>query len=161
MEGDRDLIEPDRIETGPSMLLAGLRRWHSFQLASNDIPGQWEEFNHLRPLQGETGNASYGAVCASRENEFEYMCAVEVTSFDDLPDYLGRMRVPEQRYAVFTHSGHISSIRATWEAIWSQWLPNSGLQPANTPDFELYDDRYDPLTGTGIVEIWFPVQTAE
>lgn len=143
------------------MLLAGLRRWHSFQLASNDIPGQWEEFNHLRPLQGETGNASYGAVCASRENEFEYMCAVEVTSFDDLPDYLGRMRVPEQRYAVFTHSGHISSIRATWEAIWSQWLPNSGLQPANTPDFELYDDRYDPLTGTGIVEIWFPVQTAE
>ncbi|MGE0104438.1 MAG: GyrI-like domain-containing protein [Blastocatellales bacterium] len=155
------MIEPDRFETGPSILLAGLRRWHSFQLAGKDIPGQWEEFNTLRPLQGETGKASYGAVCASRENEFEYMCAVEVTSFDGLPDNIGRMRVPEQRYAVFTHSGHVSSIRATWDAIWSQWLPNSGFKPASTPDFELYDDRYDPLTGNGIVEIWFPVQTAE
>lgn len=155
------MIEPDRFETGPSMLLAGLRRWHSFQSAVTDIPGQWEEFNALRPLHGETGKASYGAVCAARENEFEYMCAVKVTSFDDLSDNIGRMRVPEQRYAVFTHSGHVSSIRATWDAIWSQWLPNSGFKPASTPDFELYDDRYDPLTGNGIVEIWFPVQTAE
>lgn len=143
------------------MLLAGLRRWHSFQLAGKDIPGQWEEFNALRPLPGEIGKASYGAVCASRENEFEYMCAVEVTSFDGLPDNIGRMRVPEQRYAVFVHSGHISSIRDTWDAIWTQWLPNSGCQPANTPDFELYDDRYDIQSGNGIVEIWFPVRNAE
>lgn len=143
------------------MLLAGLRRWHSFQLAGKDIPGQWEEFNALRPLPGEIGKASYGAVCASRENQFEYMCAVEVTSFDGLPDNIGRMRVPEQRYAVFVHSGHISSIRDTWDAIWSQWLPNSGCQPANTPDFELYDDRYDIQSGNGIVEIWFPVRNAE
>lgn len=143
------------------MLLAGLRRWHSFQLAGKDIPGQWEEFNALRPLPGEIGKASYGAVCASRENQFEYMCAVEVTSFDGLPDNIGRMRVPEQRYAVFVHSGHISSIRDTWDAIWTQWLPNSGCQPANTPDFELYDDRYDIQSGNGIVEIWFPVRNAE
>jgi AraC family transcriptional regulator len=57
-----------------------------------------------------------------------------------------------------THSGHISGLRATWDAIWNQWLPASGLETADTPDFELYDERFDRATGLGAIEIWFPIK---
>ena len=89
---------------------------------------------------------------------FEYMSGYEVASFDALPHDLGRMRVPVQRYAVFEHGGHVSGLRATWDAIWREWLPRSGQTPADTPDFELYDERFDPATGLGVIEIWFPVE---
>ena len=38
------------------------------------------------------------------------------------------------------------------------WLPISGLRSASTPDFELYDDRFDGATGDGGVEIRLGVQ---
>jgi len=142
------------------MLLAGVRRYHAFEAAASGIPRQWDEFNALRPIAGQKGTATYGAICGTRPGEVEYMCAIEVESFDGLPTDLGRMRLPEQLYAIFTHSGHISTIRQTWQAIMGEWLPGSGYKSAQTPDFELYDERYDPETATGDVEIWFPITPA-
>jgi predicted transcriptional regulator YdeE len=43
--------------------------------------------------------------------------------------------------------------------IHGDWLPRSGLRARQTPDFERYDARFDPATGAGLVEIWFPVET--
>jgi len=84
----------------------------------------------------------------------EYMCAVEVTSFDQAPAGAGRMRVPAQRYAVFTHEGHVSGISKAWMRIWNEWIPRSGHRIAHTPEFERYDERFDPKTEGGVVEIW-------
>ena len=67
------------------------------------------------------------------------------------------MRIPEQRYAVFTHTEHVSTIRRTVNAIWNQWLPASGLKAADAPNFERYDEKFDPATGNGGLEIWVPV----
>ena len=152
-------IEPSRYEEGHAMLLAGLRRHHAFDAAASTIPAQWETFRELGELPGQRGAVAYGVVCGSdpAARTFEYMCAVEVETFDALPRELGRMRVPAQRYAVFTHRGHVSTLRATWDAIWHRWLPQSGQHAANTPDFERYDARFDPRTGSGEVEIWFPI----
>ena len=36
--------------------------------------------------------------------------------------------------------------------------PTSGLKPAPTPDFERYDERFNPTAGEGPIEIWFPIQ---
>ncbi len=80
---------------------------------------------------------AYGVMCGATSDAFEYMCAVEVGSFTGLPEHLGRMRIHAQDYAVFEHPENVSSIRATWE-----------------PDFEFYDESFDPLTGLGGVEIW-------
>ena len=144
------------------MLLAGLRRHHSFGGAATTIPAQWEAFRALGELAGQQGATTYGVVCGSTPatQTFEYMCGAEVAGFDALPPELGRMRVPAQRYAVFTHRGHVSAIRTVWDAIWQDWLPRSGERPADTPDFERYDERFDPRTGSGEIEIWFPVATA-
>ena len=48
--------------------------------------------------------------------------------------------MPEQRYAVFEHSGHITSIKQTYNAIWRDWLPKSGHQPSMGPSLEVMDE---------------------
>jgi AraC family transcriptional regulator len=144
------------------MLLGGLRRRHGFDGAATTIPAQWQAFRELGAVPGQRGSTTYGVVCGStpETRTFEYMCAAEVAAFEALPRELGRMRIPAQRYAVFTHRGHVSGLRATWDAIWQDWLPRSGQHPADTPDFELYDERFDPRTGSGEIEIWFPIAAA-
>jgi AraC family transcriptional regulator len=150
--------EPTRFESAPAFLLAGLRRIHSFGAAPRDIPAQWQEFAPLLPLPGQRGTRTFGATCAAWEAEqrFEYMCGAEVESLDNVPEGMGRVRVPPAHYAVFTHDGPISTIRQTWDAIFA-WLAVSGRAPSQTPDFELYGELYDRHICAGIVEIWFPI----
>jgi predicted transcriptional regulator YdeE len=153
-------LEPVRYVQGRPMLLAGIRRHHTFAGMAKGIPTQWEEFLKLGPLPTQVGTTAYGAICGGdpKTQQMEYMCAVEVQSFDTVPKELGRMRVPAVRYAVFLHEGNVGTIQATWKQIFSTWLPNSGMRSANTPDFELYDERFDGATGDGGVEIWLGVQ---
>jgi hypothetical protein len=44
----------------------------------------------------------------------------------------------KQRYAMFRQRSHISTIRSTWNAIWNNWLPESGYEAVDAPDFECY-----------------------
>jgi AraC family transcriptional regulator len=87
----------------------------------------------------------------------EYLCGVEVSAFEGIPGDFATVRIPAHRYAVFTHDGHVSTIRATWEAIFRSGLPALGCEMADAPDFERYDERFDGHTGNGVVEIWIPL----
>lgn len=138
------------------MLLAGVRRVHSFDGAAQSIPEQWQAFGGLGTLPGQQGATVYGVVCGADPpaRTFEYMIGVQVAAFDALPPGLGRMRIPAQRYAVFVNADGPSALRATWDAIWNDWLPRSGYQMANTPEFEVYDERFDARTGSGVIEVW-------
>jgi AraC family transcriptional regulator len=142
------------------MLFAGIRRKHAFATMGRDMPQQWKDFLKLGKLPGQVGTTAYGAICGAdpKAQTMEYMCAVEVQTFDTLPKDLGRMRVPAVRYAVFLHAGNVATIQSSWQPIFSEWLPSSGLQSANTPDFEVYDERFDGATGDGGVEIWIGVK---
>ncbi len=144
------------------MLLGGLRRVHSYGGAQRSIPEQWQAFRQLGTLPGQQGTAVYGVMCGAdpQAQTFEYMTGVEVAALEALPREYGRMRVPAQRYAVFTHRGHASTLHTTWNAILNDWLPRSGYQMANTPEFELYDARFDFRTGSGVIEVWCSIQSA-
>ena len=81
-----------------------------------------------------------------------------MADFAALTPAVGRMRVPARRYAVFVHRGGDATLRAAWDAVWHDWLPRSGEQGADTPDFERYDPaRFDARTGEGEIEIWLPL----
>ena len=69
-----------------------------------------------------------------------------------------RLRVAAQRYAVFTHRQHSSEIRRTWYTIWNMWLPESGIEALDVPDFERYGEEFDGRTGLGGLEIGVPVK---
>ena len=155
-------MTPDRFETLPPMLVAGLRRWYTFAEAPEVISQDWKRFGARLPLPGQVGEVTYGATCdADMANErFEYMCAVEVDDFDGLRPDVGRMRVPEATYAVFVHEGPVSNIRQTIMA-GHRWLATNGeWKDGGTPNFERYGPEYDPVSESGGVTLWLPVVSA-
>lgn len=149
-------MKPDRIVEGRARLLGGLRRVYSFAGAAESIPAQWQALGTMLPLPGQQCTTAYGVMCGAdpQAQTFEYMTGVEVAALDALGPGYGRMRIPAQRYAVFIHPGHASTLHTTWAAIWNDWLPRSGYQAANTPEFEVYGERFDFRTGSGVIEVW-------
>ena len=154
-----DNLQPPRFTTGKPLLIAGLGERYSCESAAG-IPGQWQRFHQsVADIPGRIGNVAYGVCCNGDDaGNFDYIAGVEVSDFSDLPREFASVRIPEQKYAVFTHRDHISTIRRTINTIWNQWLPASGMKAADAPSFERYDEKFDPLTGNGGLEIWIPVK---
>ena len=152
-------VAPPRREQSPLLLIAGIGERYRFE-TNMGIPAQWNRFVPLiGHIPGQVGHITYGVCCnGDGAGSFEYICGVEVSDFDRLPPDLARIRIPSQRYAVFTHTGHASGIRATTHSIWNNYLPASTLEVADGPDYERYDHRFDPKTGAGQMEIWIPVK---
>jgi AraC family transcriptional regulator len=153
-----DKLQAPRFETGKPLLIAGLGERYNHENGAG-IPGQWQRFHQsVANIPGRIGPVAYGVCCNGDDaGNFDYIAGVEVVDFSDLPREFSSVRIPEQKYAVFTHRDHISTIRRTVNTIWNHWLPASGLKAADAPSFERYDENFDPLTGNGGLEIWVPV----
>ena len=152
-------LEPPRFEKGKTLLIAGLSERYTSETAAG-IPAQWQRFvPYLGHILGQVGRATYGVLCNSDDaGNTEYISGVEVSDFARIPKELACMRIPEQRYAVFTQREHVSTIRRTWFTIFNQALPAAGLKPAGGPEFERYGEQFNPETGAGGFEIWIPVR---
>jgi AraC family transcriptional regulator len=155
-----DHLKPPRFETSKPLLVAGLGERITHDNQGAGIPNQWQRFHQsMDDIPGRIGKLAYGVCCNGDDaGNFDYIAGVEVTDFSDLPREFSRVRIPEQKYAVFTHSEHISTIRRTVNTIWNHWLPMSGMKAADAPNFERYDEKFDSLTGDGGLEIWIPVK---
>ena len=154
-----DKLQAPRFETGRPFLVAGIGERYSCE-SSAAIPGQWQRFHQsVDHIPGRIGKVAYGVCCnADDAGNFDYIAGVEVSDFSDLPREFTGIRIPAQKYAVFTHRDHISGIRRTVNTIWNHWLPSSGLKAADAPNFERYDETFDSSTGNGGLEIWIPVR---
>jgi AraC family transcriptional regulator len=148
-----------RFEKGRVLLIAGMGARYSCE-SSVGIPAQWQKFvPHLGNIRGQVGGTAYGVTCNfDDDGNFDYTCGVEVSDFSRVPTEWMRVRIPAQDYAVFTHRDHISTIRSTWTTIWNKWLPESGREVADAPNFELYGEDFNSVTGRGLVEIWLPLK---
>ena len=154
-----DHLKAPRFETSKPLLIAGISERCTHENGGAGIPNQWQRFNQkVDDIPDRIGKVAYGVCCNGDDSGFDYIAGVEVADFSDLPREFSRVRIPEQRYVVFSHAEHISTIRRTVSAIWNQWLPQSGLKVADAPNFERYDDKFDPATGNGGLEIWVPVK---
>lgn len=154
-------LEPVRFEESqPSMTLAGLSERYSFD-APLDGSAQWKRFaSHIGNIPGQKGTVTYGVCFGFGDGEhIEYMCGVEVSGDEALPDELTQRHIPAQHYAVFVHEGHVSDLRQTLDAI-SKWMAESDVERPDGVNFffERYDERFDSETGTGVIEIWMPVE---
>jgi AraC family transcriptional regulator len=152
-------LEPPRIESLGTLLIAGIgARYTSETIAG--VAAQWQRFApYIGHIPGQVGKVAYGVICNSDDSgNIEYICGVEVSDFSGVPADWSRVRIQPQRYAVFTHRGHISGIRQTWLAIFNQGLQEAGLVHADGPEFERYDEKFDPRSGMGEAEIWIPVR---
>jgi AraC family transcriptional regulator len=154
-------LEPPRFEDGGELLIAGLGRRYNAQ-TMDAIPAQWQRFAALIDrIPGRVGKLTYGVRCnADDAGNLDYVCGVEVADLAAMPSDLHRLHIVPQQYAVFRHRANVSEVRRTWHTIWNQWLPQSAYEAVAAPDFERYDERFDPRTGNGGLEIWVPVHAA-
>ncbi|MCE9605257.1 MAG: GyrI-like domain-containing protein [Planctomycetia bacterium] len=153
-------LDPPRFEQGSEMRIAGLSATYDRETRKN-IPQQWDRFEtYKRSIPGQVGRSTFG-VCSNFLDgcRFDYLCGVEVEPNSELPDGLTRIRIPKQRYAVFTHRGNVSGIAATFDYIWNQWFPSSGCLSVETPCVECYSEDFDAASGRGSIEIWIPIKT--
>jgi AraC family transcriptional regulator len=154
-------IEPPRFEESPGLLLAGLAETYDYN-RTEGIPSLWQRFNaYFGSIPGQHGNIAYG-VCTQSDGEagrFRYMAAAEIRDAEALPSGFSTLKLPRQRYAIFVHRGHISGIANTAHHIFTTWFPQSGHRHGELPDLmERYDERFDPHSGMGAVEIWVPLK---
>ena len=154
-------LEAPRFETGPALVIAGLRG-HFTMATANGIPAQWQRFVSIGRVPGKIGAVEYG-LCFPMPGGFDYMCGVEISSVVGLPGEFSQTTIPAQPYAVFAHREHVSKLRNTLDNIWHKWFPSScykHVEPSGGAPafFERYGERFNPQTGMGDVEIWMPVQ---
>jgi AraC family transcriptional regulator len=152
------LAEP-RFENGHFLLIAGLGGRFT-QNTVQRIPELWEQFiPHLGKVPGQKSQATYGICCnPDGQGGFEYVAGVEIDKLDDLPETYRWVEIQPQRYAVFEHSGPLEQLPETFQYIWKTWLPNSGREAADAPEFERYSEDFNPQLNTGVLEIWLPLK---
>ncbi|PXX38115.1 AraC family transcriptional regulator [Burkholderia sp. MS455] len=152
-------VTPSRFEAPERQLIAGMSSRYTFE-TNEGIPALWQAFiPYIGNIPGQVGGVTYGVCCnPDADGSFEYIAGVEVKSRDRLPASFRCVELEPQRYAVFEHSGHISTLHQTFYSIWNGWLPTSGFNAVDAPEFERYSEDYDPVTGTGVLEIWLPVE---
>jgi AraC family transcriptional regulator len=154
-----DALPAPRFVDGAAMQIAGLLQRYNIETVG-DIPAQWARFApHLGGIPGEIAGAAYG-VCYNHDGDgnFDYLSGVEVRDFALTPKEFTQLRLAPKRYAVFEINAHISTIRDVLHTIWAKWLPESGLEAAQAPDFERYTAKFNPANGLGGYEIWLAVK---
>ena len=161
------VLTPPRFVEGRPMRLAGLGGRFT-PATMREIVELWSRFaGMLRrdELPGRTGSADWGVGlhCFDGSPSFEYVCATEVTVRAAVPPALRTLEVPALRWAVFAHAEHVSRLGERIEAIHRTWMPGSGLAADHRPglpDFlERYGEEFDPETGFGGLEVWYPVHS--
>lgn len=152
-----DLPRP-RIEDAAPLRVAGFGERYTFS-TNQGIPALWQKFMpYIGHMPGQRGNVTYGVAADFEEDcSFGYVAGVEVSPTAELDEGMAYIDIPAQRYAVFAHSGHISTMRRTAYSIWAQYFPSSELIPTGGPNFERYGAAHDPVTGYGMVEVWVPI----
>jgi AraC family transcriptional regulator len=152
-----------RFESHGPLLIAGLQAHYTFETL-DDIPKQWELFvPQIANVRGRVGEAHYGLCMSAGGKGFDYVTGVQVAELANLPAGWVGVRISAQTYAIFSHPGHVSTIRDTAHAIEEKWLPKSGREPAQPSGgepnlIERYGRQFDPNTGTGDIELWLPIK---
>ncbi|MDY6877457.1 MAG: GyrI-like domain-containing protein [Chloroflexota bacterium] len=149
-------MEP-QIVTKPAFTVVGML--YRGKNENNEIAQMWQEF---MPRIGEIVHEanlgdSYG-VCRDMDPEgvFEYVAGFEVDSGAAIPEGMVSWDIPAQKYAVFPCT--LPTIGEAYQHAFQTWLPRSGYQRGDGPDFELYDETFDPNVQDSEMYIYIPIK---
>jgi AraC family transcriptional regulator len=125
-----------------------------------EIPQLWQA---LMPRAAEIENVAEAApalgICANTDmetGEFDYVAGFEVSDAGDVPEGMVAFAVPDARYAVFLTT--LPRIGETFQNAYQSWLPQAGYQPTGGPEFELYDEQFDPQDPNSEFYLYIPIQ---
>jgi AraC family transcriptional regulator len=140
-----------------TITLAGLSKPYTMA-TRHAIPQQWAEFVSRLPELPSLDGHTYGVSFSHGVGDgFDYLTGVEVANDAQLAAGLTSSQLPENRYAVFTHTGHVSELPKLIDTICCKWIPNCGLK-AEPYLLERYTSEFDAQTGLGGMEVWVPIK---
>ncbi|MDW7733029.1 MAG: GyrI-like domain-containing protein [Methanolobus sp.] len=157
-------MEP-RIETLAPKKLIGMHRRMS--LAQNTAVELWRRFMPKRTEIRNRADSMYISMNVFPEGQkgllstktfFEKWAAVEVTSYDMLPEGMETYTLQGGKYAVFIHKGPASAFPKTMQHIFVNWLPDSEYELDNREHFEILSEDYNPNDPEAEEEVWVPVK---
>lgn len=151
-----------RIEEKPGFRIVGYKETVSMLDGENfrRIPKIWEEmpqerYKALEALSGTRYPGMFGVITMSDQSDaLEYYVAVE-SSREDLADWMDALETGTQPYAVFDTS--FADLQDTTRRIFSEWLPSSGYEHADAPEYEYYPKGDMTDNAKYMCEIWIPV----
>jgi AraC family transcriptional regulator len=151
-------LDPPRFENGERLSIAGFGARYSFE-ASEGIPDQWRRFGpHVGHVPGQLTPQAYGVSFNFDDaGTFTYVAGVRVRDFSEIPGEFATVVIEPRRYAVFKHNGHVIGLHRSNYTIMNDWAPQNELAIPPAPNFELYHQDFDPVTGLGTIEIWMPL----
>ncbi len=151
-----------RFEHKEAFTVIGLGKDCSFS-EPNTIGALWDDFSRQKHrIKPSHDTAGYGVCYGAKEKEtfaekFHYTAAIGISDDAPVPEGMEKIHISAHEYAVFTHKGRATDMQKTNDFIWKTWLPQSGLELADAPDFEVYGSRWDKKTSSGEVKIFVPI----
>ena len=148
-------MEPQIVKK-PAMTLVGLPL-HG-KLEGMDLISLWNGFGpRMAEIKDGTPSICYGAMDNYSEatGEFDYLAACEVKSAAAVPAGMVSWNIPAQTYAVFPST--LPQIGEAWMTAYQQWLPQSGYKRAAGPEFELYDEKFNPQDPASTLYLCVPI----
>jgi AraC family transcriptional regulator len=154
-----------RIEVLGELKLVGLRM--TMSISSNKTRELWQNFIRRRKdIPNTVGSTLYSIQLYDERyfktfnphSSFEKLAAIEVTNFDAVPADMEAFTLPSGLYAVFLHKGAGATAPATFNYIFSTWLPDSEYILDNRPHFEVLGEKYKNDDPESEEEIWIPVK---
>lgn len=67
------------------------------------------------------------------------------------------LEIPGGRYAEFKVNGSVETSQNTWRYIYGKWLPSSGYERTDTPDFEIVDVCNSSFPDKMMMKIYIPI----
>ncbi len=135
------------------------------------IPPLWDQFHRRKhEISNRLADTEIGyceAVPANQRkhpDECFYLACTEVEAMTAVPNGMTARVIPAGRYAVFTHKGKLGDgstaerLGHTYSYIYGSWLPKSGEELRDAPDFEFYDHRFKDDSDDSEMDIFIPVR---
>ena len=154
-----------RIEVLGELKLVGLRM--TMSISANKTRELWQNFQRRRKdIPNTVGKNLYSIQLYddhyfktfNPHSTFEKLAAIEVTNFNAVPPDMEAFTLPPGLYAVFSHKGAGATAPATFNYIFSTWLPDSEYSLDIRPHFEVLGEKYKNDDPESEEEIWIPIK---
>jgi AraC family transcriptional regulator len=132
-----------------------------------EIPFVWQRLMRSAAANypPEQLSQAYGVCFHSKKQNTtaccSYLAALEALPATPLPGgELVQFTLPAHHYLVFHHHDHVATIRDTVSLIEEKVFPNTHFNRDVAEGiffFESYGAGFDPRTGRGDIELWFPI----
>ena len=150
-------MEP-KIVSRPAFTVVGMK--YRGKNENNEIPQMWQELGpraeEIKDMVGPQVAYGISANMDMVTGEFDYTAGFEVSSAEAMPEGMVSFEVPGGKYAVFTTT--LPKISETFHNAYGTWLPQAGYAPKGGPEFELYDERFDPRDPSSTFDLYIPIK---